>query len=61
MRVAISEEGGSGRETLEADYLVGCDGARSLTREQIGIERGGADFDQLWCSPSSARKNCMRG
>ncbi|HVA16001.1 MAG TPA: FAD-dependent monooxygenase [Stellaceae bacterium] len=47
VRVAIAEQGGSGRETLEADYVVGCDGARSLTREQIGIERGGADFEQL--------------
>ncbi len=35
------------RETLSADYVVGCDGARSLIREQIGIARGGADFDQL--------------
>ena len=33
--------------TLEADYVVGCDGARSIVREQIGIARGGADFDQL--------------
>ncbi|HXE27098.1 MAG TPA: FAD-dependent monooxygenase [Stellaceae bacterium] len=47
VRLAISEEGGSGGETLEGDYLVGCDGARSLTREQIGIDRGGADFEQL--------------
>ena len=31
---------------LEADYLVGCDGARSMVREQLGIDRGGADFDQ---------------
>src|SRR6185312_16714609 len=46
VRVAIVEEDGSGNEILEADYLVGCDGARSLTREQIGIERGGADYDQ---------------
>ena len=46
VRVTISAEDGSGRETLEADYAVGCDGAHSLTREQIGIERGGADFDQ---------------
>ena len=38
VRVAIAEEGGSGRETLEGDYLVGCDGARSQTREQIGID-----------------------
>jgi 4-hydroxyisophthalate hydroxylase len=46
-RVTIVEEGGSGREMLEADYVVGCDGPRSLVREQIGIARGGEDFDQL--------------
>jgi len=33
-------------EVLEADYVVGCDGARSTVREQLGIDRGGADFDQ---------------
>ena len=32
---------------LEADYVVGCDGGHSMVREQIGIERGGTDFDQL--------------
>jgi 2-polyprenyl-6-methoxyphenol hydroxylase-like FAD-dependent oxidoreductase len=47
VRVAIAEEGGSGRDTLEADYVVGCDGPRSLVREQVGIARGGTDFDQL--------------
>jgi 2-polyprenyl-6-methoxyphenol hydroxylase-like FAD-dependent oxidoreductase len=31
---------------LAAEYLVGCDGARSMVREQLGIDRGGADFDQ---------------
>jgi len=46
-RVAIAEEGGSGRAVIEADYVVGCDGARSLVREGLGIARGGADFDQL--------------
>jgi 2-polyprenyl-6-methoxyphenol hydroxylase-like FAD-dependent oxidoreductase len=46
VRLTITEQGGSASETLEADYLVGCDGARSMTREQIGIQRGGADFDQ---------------
>ena len=45
-RVEIAERGGSGRETLEADYVVGCDGSHSMVREQIGITRGGADFDQ---------------
>ena len=27
--------------------MVGCDGAHSTVREQVGIERGGTDFDQL--------------
>ena len=35
------------REMLEADYAIGCDGSHSTVREQAGIERGGADFDQL--------------
>jgi 4-hydroxyisophthalate hydroxylase len=47
VRVSISEEDGAGREVWDADYVVGCDGARSLVREQVGIERGGTDFDQL--------------
>jgi 4-hydroxyisophthalate hydroxylase len=33
-------------QVLEADFVVGCDGARSMVREQMGIDRGGADFDQ---------------
>ncbi len=45
-RIEIVERGGSGRETLEAEYVVGCDGSHSMVREQIGITRGGADFDQ---------------
>jgi len=47
VRVAIAEQGGSGRAVLEGDYLVGCDGGHSMVREQVGIERGGADFDQI--------------
>jgi 2-polyprenyl-6-methoxyphenol hydroxylase-like FAD-dependent oxidoreductase len=47
VRVSIVEEDGSGRDVLEADYVVGCDGARSMVREQVGIARGGTDFDQL--------------
>ena len=45
--IDIAEDGGGGRETLEADYAVGCDGGHSLVREQACIARGGADFDQL--------------
>ena len=46
-RVTIAKEGGTERMTLEADYVVGCDGGHSTVREQVGIERGGTDFDQL--------------
>jgi len=44
-RVTIVEQ--AGRETVTADYVVGCDGGHSTVRQQIGIERSGADFDQL--------------
>ena len=47
VRVVIANEGGNEQEVWEADYLVGCDGGHSLVRQQIGIERGGTDFDQL--------------
>ena len=47
VQVAVAEDGGGGRETLEADYAVGCDGGHSMVRRQLGIERGGADFNQL--------------
>jgi 2-polyprenyl-6-methoxyphenol hydroxylase-like FAD-dependent oxidoreductase len=47
VRVTIAEDGGPGRDTLVGDYAVGCDGARSLVRDRIGIERSGADFDQI--------------
>jgi 4-hydroxyisophthalate hydroxylase len=47
VRVEIAERNGPGREVLEADYIVGCDGSQSTVRQQVGIERSGADFDQM--------------
>jgi 4-hydroxyisophthalate hydroxylase len=32
------------RRVLHADYVVGCDGARSLVRESAGINRTGRDY-----------------
>ncbi len=34
--------------TVTADYVVGCDGARSLTRKLAGIELEDMKFDQPW-------------
>ncbi len=45
-QVTISRENGNDRKTLKAKYVVGCDGARSIVRESIGIDRSGSDFDQ---------------
>ncbi len=44
--VTVTGPGGK-REVLEADFVVGCDGAHSLVRGEAGIERGGTDFDQI--------------
>ena len=45
VRATVTNESGDS-ETLEADYLVGCDGGHSMVREAAGIERSGTDFDQ---------------
>jgi 2-polyprenyl-6-methoxyphenol hydroxylase-like FAD-dependent oxidoreductase len=47
VRVTIVESSGTESEVLEAEYLVGCDGAHSLVRGQAGIARGGTDFEQV--------------
>ncbi|MCL2394970.1 MAG: FAD-dependent monooxygenase [Acidimicrobiaceae bacterium] len=47
--VRVSVTGGPGRSesrVIEADYLVGCDGARSLVREHLGIKLEGPNFNQ---------------
>jgi 4-hydroxyisophthalate hydroxylase len=46
VRVTARQDTGAGRCEIEADYLVGCDGAHSQVREQAGIASTGADFDQ---------------
>jgi len=35
-------------ETVEAKFLVGCDGARSLVRHLLNIEFGGSTFERLF-------------
>ena len=45
-RVTVAAREGGERRVLEADYVVGCDGGHSVIRDQIGIARTGAEFDQ---------------
>jgi len=46
VRVTIAKDGEQS-QVLTADYVAGCDGARSLVRKAAGIERSGTDFDKL--------------
>jgi 2-polyprenyl-6-methoxyphenol hydroxylase-like FAD-dependent oxidoreductase len=45
--VVIAERNGSGRQTLRAQYVVGCDGGRSTTRACAGITQSLSDHDRL--------------
>jgi 4-hydroxyisophthalate hydroxylase len=45
-RVAAQAGSGAARLVIEAEFVVGCDGAHSTVREQAGIGSSGADFDQ---------------
>jgi 4-hydroxyisophthalate hydroxylase len=45
VRVVITRDGEE--QVLEGDYVVGCDGGRSIVREQADIPRSGTDFDEL--------------
>jgi 2-polyprenyl-6-methoxyphenol hydroxylase-like FAD-dependent oxidoreductase len=39
VQVIIVERDGNGQHTLQADYVVGCDGSHSTVREQAGIQQ----------------------
>src|SRR5207237_811111 len=45
--VVSVERGGKGRRTLRADYVVGCDGSRSMIRARAGITQTLSDHDRL--------------
>ncbi|MGW1419963.1 FAD-dependent monooxygenase [Bradyrhizobium manausense] len=47
VKVAISDRHDRQRRTLRSDYVVGCDGSRSLTRETSGITQTISDHDRL--------------
>ena len=45
--VSLAERGGAGRRTLRAQYLVGCDGSRSVVREAAGMTQSRTDHDRM--------------
>jgi len=45
--VGIVRQDGLDRRTLRAAYVVGCDGSRSIVREQCGITQTRSDHDRL--------------
>lgn len=45
--VEVTERNDSGRMTLRGAFAVGCDGSRSLVREQAGISQTLSDHDRL--------------
>jgi 2-polyprenyl-6-methoxyphenol hydroxylase-like FAD-dependent oxidoreductase len=45
---AIVTDTSGNTETVEAKYMVGCDGAKSLVRHSLGIEFGGSTFERLF-------------
>jgi hypothetical protein len=45
--VWIAERGGNDRRTIQAEFLVGCDGSHSLVRESAGITQTRSDHDRL--------------
>lgn len=44
----VDVSGGQAPRTVRCDYLVGCDGASSGIREQLGIVLSGSSFSERW-------------
>jgi 3-(3-hydroxy-phenyl)propionate hydroxylase len=48
VRVTYADRTDGGEHTVEADYVLGCDGANSITRARIGSSMADLGFDQRW-------------
>lgn len=48
VRVSYADRTGDGERTVEADYVLGCDGANSIARARIGSRMEDLGFDQRW-------------
>jgi 2-polyprenyl-6-methoxyphenol hydroxylase-like FAD-dependent oxidoreductase len=45
---AFLKNAGGGTTTVEAKFLVGCDGARSIVRQSLGLEFSGSTFERIF-------------
>ena len=45
---AVKNENAGNRETVRAKYMIGCDGAHSWTRNQLGYKLEGEQTDYVW-------------
>jgi len=43
--ITCDGDGGAGRGTVRADWVVACDGGRSTVREQLGLQLQGMQYD----------------
>ncbi|KAL1621292.1 hypothetical protein SLS56_009286 [Neofusicoccum ribis] len=57
IRKSSGREGSS--EILKAKYMVGCDGAHSWTRRQLGFEMEGEATDYIWGVLADIRNRCV--
>jgi 3-(3-hydroxy-phenyl)propionate hydroxylase len=48
VRVTYTDRGSGAHHTVDADYVLGCDGANSLVRNRIGAAMTDWRFDQRW-------------
>jgi 2-polyprenyl-6-methoxyphenol hydroxylase-like FAD-dependent oxidoreductase len=46
--IANSRQKEGSAETIKAKYVIGCDGAHSWTRKQLGFELEGEPTDYIW-------------
>ncbi len=47
-RISFTNRVDGDEHTVEADYLLGCDGANSLVRGRVGVTMGDLRFEQRW-------------
>jgi 3-(3-hydroxy-phenyl)propionate hydroxylase len=55
--VTVAVETPSGATTVEADYVVACDGGASPTRERLGVRLVGSTYSERWLVVDANVKN----